>query len=116
MIEHKSEERDGYLYIECHGTYEPGDFKRHDHILYEKLLTLRPERVLVNCLRVDGQITVLEKHFAAEELARRTGGAKVALLYGREKTDGHYENVATNRGATVKVFADEDKALAWLLE
>ena len=74
-------------------------------------------KIFVDSHARTGQVSVTDIYQGAVMLANKLGpGNRVAVLV-NQLTDDHtlFENVATNRGAIVSYFQNEDSALDWLL-
>jgi len=74
------------------------------------------DMILVDSRTRSGELSVADTFRGGELLAERLGlGARVAVLVS-ELTSRHsfFEDVATNRGATLEYFLEEDAARRWL--
>jgi hypothetical protein len=78
-------------------------------------------RLLIDVRGMSGALDTLETfEFAGHELPRREAVRRLlrsAILDRPENIERirFFETVAVNRGLNVKIFADEDKAIEWLL-
>jgi len=73
------------------------------------------DRAIVDLRAVDGPIPDLERFFAGERVAAVLGGrVRVAVLARAVDINKLGENTAVNRGARIRVTADEGEAEAFL--
>lgn len=72
-------------------------------------------RVLIDITAMGGAIPPRDRFLLGTQAARIWGQrVRAAFLAPPAQITHFFENVATNNGATVQVFADRDAALAWL--
>jgi hypothetical protein len=73
---------------------------------------------LVDIRGADGRLSVLENHVAAATFRGRMGTAVSAVaivdLATHDENSDMFEITATNRGATVRFFVEDQAAAAWL--
>ncbi len=75
-------------------------------------------KILVNSLAVDGDLTTLERYQLGVEIAayimQRQKNTRLAIVGLPPAIDGFGVRVAQNRGMTVEVFSTQQEALNWL--
>lgn len=114
-------QRDEYTIVTVSGEYSGEAAKSSFLALLEKI-DGNSTPILVDLRSLQGLTQDLLKvyeyaQFIAQELVQRGLYLKLAYLYQEDSTLSieHFgENVAVNRGTNVKVFNDEQKAIAWL--
>jgi hypothetical protein len=75
-------------------------------------------RILVNCLALNGKLSTSERYNLGAELVAylRQGGMKprMAFVGKPPAVDGFGVRVGQNRGVTTEVFSSQQEALNWL--
>jgi len=75
-------------------------------------------KILVNSLSVDGELSTLERYQIGVEVAayimQRQMNPRLAFVGQPPAIDGFGVRVARNRGMTVEVFSSQQEALNWL--
>jgi hypothetical protein len=77
------------------------------------------EKVLFDCRSMTGDIDVLDRFDVGQYSASTVPHTVRIAVLGREDhilPDRFFENVVRNRGLTLTVFSDMDKAVEWLLK
>jgi hypothetical protein len=124
-LDYKIEPQPGHLRLICEGRYEPslnGEFS--DQVLgaCEKY---RPSKMLIDTLRVEGEMSTMDRYNLATlsakkylegKLAGKIPGCRFAFVGSNPLVDPKRfgETVAVNRGIDLKVFTEMKEALAWL--
>jgi len=72
-------------------------------------------RVLVDLTEVREAVPNFDRFHLGEATAAQLRGLRLAVIDLTEASDSFIETVALNRGATMRIFATEGEALAWLL-
>lgn len=114
------EEHDDFLRIKYAG------YENIDEFFYsiEKALKICQEKnyskVILDVIDVDFTfVSGMNKYHAGEKIAklsRHHEPIKVAVVGPKKYYDGFVDNVATNRGALIKMFTETNNALHWLRE
>ena len=75
-------------------------------------------KILVNSLAVDGELSTLERYSLGTEVAaylqQRHIEARLAFVGKPPAIDGFGVRVAQNRGVTTEVFSSQEEARSWL--
>lgn len=76
----------------------------------------RPTKVLIDCTKVMGRLSVVDTYFHVREYPFQSYRAKVAVVDNAEHVDydSFHETTAANVGFYIKFFRDIDEALKWL--
>ena len=76
------------------------------------------DRILVDCLAVDGEVSTLDRYSLGAEVAaylrQREVKPKLAIVGKPPTIDGFGVRVGQNRGITTEVFSSQQAALKWL--
>ena len=110
--------RDGYLLLKASGQVTLSEavaaYKRGCDLLAEQGF----DRLLVDTLAVEGELSTLERYELARTMAEycknRSINPKVAIVGEGPTVDGFGVRVASNQGIAVEMFSDPQLALAWL--
>jgi hypothetical protein len=109
--------RDGYLEI---GVAGPWSLENVYHLIdatRRECDRLALGRVLVDSRAMTGKPTEMGRFKGGVRTAEVLGGKiRVALVSRPDLITRFGENAAVNRGANLRVWADRDQALAWLLQ
>lgn len=57
----------------------------------------------------------MDRFLIGEYLASVLRGIKMAIVYKKIYANKFFEDTAVNRGASIKVFPDQETALQWLM-
>lgn len=116
---------EGFLRVRLAGEFSVTEANDCAVNMFESVVEHGIQKVLVDCLQLEGEPTILQRfvhatfaartmdQFAANDILRSTRFAYV----GQEPLINRYTfgaSVAINRGIIVKVFSSEDEALEWL--
>ena len=110
---------EGYLHITFSGPFSPEAARRSVDEMAAACKRERCENVLFDCRPMSGDLSVMNRFEVAEYGALKIPySVKIAMLGRIDQTlpDNFFENVARNRGVTLTVFTDIDKAIKWLKE
>ena len=108
-----------YLLIEFFGEFSVEAGKQCVDRMMEACLKQRQSRVLLDCRRMTGSMTVISRFQVAEYGAFSLDFLNRFALVNRDDVllpDNFVENVAINRGMDMKIFTDFDAAEQWLTE
>jgi len=113
--------RDGYLEVLFGGVYDGPPFRFPEFLerIFGACEQHRCRRVLLDHSRVGYQTDILAEHNVGEAVAQAIPlGVRLAFVAPASTAPhpSHFETVAVNRGARVRVFWDWQEALNWLLE
>jgi hypothetical protein len=116
-LEFSIHEEPGYLVIGVEGTFEIGDMKRMIQTLMVEGKKRGYDRALVDISKIEGPIKQFDRFLIGQHAAENwREGLRVAVVYRAEEINKFAEGVATSRGANLRVLADVESALHWLLE
>lgn len=108
-----------FIHITFSGRFTPEVAKRCVDEMVAACKREKCAKVLFDCRPMAGDMSVMNRF----EIARYGAvtiphSVKIAMLARRDQisTDNFFENVARNRGVTVTVFSEIDKAIRWLRE
>ncbi len=111
-------EQDGYLEAEIQDTTSFPELKRQLSEILKACTNRKPPKLLLNFTSLQGHWSTVDRFEIGEiggQLAPHVG--RIAALAREPMIDPKKfgVQVARNRGLTVDVFYDREKALAWLL-
>jgi hypothetical protein len=110
-------EEPGYLVVGVEGTFEVGDMKSMIQSLMVEGKKRGYDRALVDISRVEGPIKQFDRFLIGQHAAENwRPGLRVAVVYRAEEINKFAEEVATSRGANLRVVPDVESALHWLME
>ena len=111
------QKKDGYLAAQIRGEWETLSLREAFQAIKGMAATEQLNRILVDAFAVSRPRTEMHRFTLGEDLAHIFHQQfKIAILYKPEFTNKFAEDTAANRGARVRVFGDEAKALEWLLQ
>jgi hypothetical protein len=113
--------REGYLEVQFGGAYNGPSYRSREYLerIFHACEQHQCSRVLLDHTRVIYQTDILAEHSVGEALAQMAPpGVRLAFVspISTLPHPSHFETVAVNRGARVRVFWDRQQALAWLLK
>jgi hypothetical protein len=86
--------------------------------IFDRAKEERVNKILVNTLAVDGELTTLERYTLAMDLVaylkEREMNPRLANVGKPPTTNGFAVRVGQNRGVSVEVFSSQQEALSWL--
>jgi len=105
-----------YLILQLIGFHTPAMQRPLATELFSMMATTGIRRALIDGREQHRRMETLEGHQFWEEMAARVPrGAKLAAVVGWQIAGPPFiENVAINRGVTIRYFNDIDQALGWL--
>ena len=117
--------KDDYIHVDVTGTFLLSEANECSVSIFEALAEHGVHRVLVDCRKLEGEPTTMERFvlatFAALEFSKfaESGvprGTRFSYVGHEPLVDKRRfgETVATNRGLTVRVFTDYQQAIEWL--
>lgn len=110
-------EEPGYLVIAVEGDYEIGDMKRMIQGLMVESEKRGFDRALVDISKIEGPIKQFDRFLIGQHAAELwRPRLRVAVVYRAEEINRFTEEVATSRGANMRIFPDVESALHWLME
>jgi hypothetical protein len=112
-------DKGSYLLIEFFGEFSVETGKRCVDQMMEACLEHHRSRVLLDCRRMTGSMSVISRFQVAEYGAFSLDFLARFALVNRDDVllpDKFVENVAINRGMDLKIFTDFDAAEQWLTE
>jgi hypothetical protein len=110
---------EGYIHITFSGQFSPEAAKRCVDEMVAACTREKCAKVLFDCRPMAGDMSVMNRFDIAQYGAVTIPSSlKIAMLGRRDQLlpDNFFENVARNRGVTVTVFSEIDKAIRWLKE
>ena len=110
------EERDGYLEARFLGAFAVDRFNRQAEAASKACRVKKLKKLLVDLLRLDANLSTLERYELASHAVRVSAGLRVALLVIPTFLDPNKFGlmVAQNRGLVVDAFTERQKAVDWL--
>jgi hypothetical protein len=107
---------EAFVYVRVLGTYAGADDTLAGmSTIAEQCRAAQCWRVLLDLTSMIGSIPQLDRFLLGTRAARIWGQRlRVAILARPQEINHFFENVATNNGANVRVFADREAAQAWL--
>ena len=110
-------EEPGYLVIGVEGSFEIGDMKKMIQALVVESKKRGHDRALVDISRVEGPIKQFDRFLIGQHAAENwRAGLRVAVVYRAGEINRFAEEVATSRGANLRVVPDVQSGLHWLME
>jgi hypothetical protein len=110
-------EEPGYLVINVTGTFEVGELKKMIKSLMIDSEKRGYNRALFDISGVKGPIKQFDRFLIGQHAAEHwRPGLRVAVVYRAEDINRFAEGVATSRGANLRVVADVQSGLHWLME
>lgn len=110
-------DRGSFLLVEFFGTFSIQAGKQCVDKMAEASLELGRPKVLLDCRRMLGDLSVIARFQVAEYGATKSHQLRQLALVGSKDAvlpDRFAESVAVNRGMNMKVFTDFDEAVLWL--
>jgi hypothetical protein len=109
---------DGVLHVRLSGKF-PNELLRKGTNLFQPLADACPthncNKVLIDARDLQVDLDTFGLLRAGEDVASMTRmGIHIAILAREDMLDPFFEDVAVNRGASVKVFTELDTARSWL--
>jgi len=110
------EDRDGYLEARFLGAFAVARFNRQSEAASQACRERKLKKLLVDLLRLQGNLSTLERYEIASYAVRVSAGLMVALLVVPAFLDPNKFGimVAQNRGLIVDAFTERQKAIDWL--
>ena len=110
--------KDGVLYVHLSGEF-PREMLDKSENLFQPLADAcavhQCDKAFIDARELKANLGTLGLFRAGEETVPLTrAGLRIALLAREDMVDRFFEDVAANRGGTVKVFTDPDAAYNWL--
>jgi hypothetical protein len=116
----KFESQEGFLLATLAGPVSLKEAIEFAKNIYDTAAERGFGKVLVDCLAVDGALSVVDRYELGEEIAEycknRSMIPSVALLGKPPLMTGFYAQVAWNRGVLVKAFSERQAAVEWFDE
>jgi len=110
-------EEPGYLVVGVTGTFEIAEMKKMIQDLVLEGAKRGYDRALVDISKVEGPIKQFDRFLIGQHAAEYwRPGLRVAVVYRAEEINRFAEDVATSRGANLRVLPDVQSALHWLME
>ena len=110
-------EEPGYLVIGVEGTFEIGEMKKMIQALVIESEKRGYDRALLDISKIEGPIKQFDRFLIGQHAAEHwRPGLRVAVVYRPEEINRFAEGVATSRGANLRVVADVQSGLHWLME
>ena len=114
------EKKLSYIYFKAKGKYFEGEESKILDQFIQKCKEYNCYRLLLNCEDVDFNVRTMNNFIIGTKIAEKCGKPgemiKIACVRGSKLTDYFIETVAVNRGASFRIFSDENEAIEWLLE
>jgi hypothetical protein len=108
-------EADGYLFITVKGPWSLGSVSQAVKDIGKETRKRAHTRILVDARLLDAPTIGLHRFLIGQEVSEHWRGIKAAVVRPADLIDKFGEDAAVNRGAQVKVLADIDDALSWLM-
>ena len=110
------EEQDGYLEARFLGAFAVDRFKRQAEAASRACRERQLKKLLVDLLRLDANLSTLDRYELASHAVRVSAGLRVALLVIPTFLDPNKFGllVAQNRGLVVDAFTERHKAVDWI--
>jgi len=110
------EDRDGYLEARFLGAFAVDRFNQQAEAASQACRERRLKKLLVDLLRLDANLSTIERYELASHAVRVSAGLRVALLVVPRFLDPNKFGimVAQNRGLVVDAFTERQKAVDWL--
>ena len=108
-----------YLHLTISGDFSPAGAKHAVDVLADRCSQEQCYKVLFDCRSVLGEMPGPDRYELAQYGARVLGPRIKSAMLAREdqiSPDRFFENVAVNRGLTLKVFSDLPAAIEWLMK
>jgi len=108
---------EGYLHITFSGPFSLDAARRAVDTMVAACAREQCTKVLFDCRSMTGNLTVINRFNVAEYGGMTIpSSVKIAMLGRVDQIlpDNFFENVARNRGVSVTVFHEIDKAIEWL--
>jgi hypothetical protein len=108
---------EGYLHIEFAGEFSIPAAKRSVDTMMDACMKMSCTKVLFDCRCMTGSLSTMDRYDVAQYGSDKIDHIIRVAMLGRDDQilpDKFFENVAVNRGLTLKVFTDIDEAVAWL--
>ena len=115
--EYLLEKKTDYISFTIYGRYNADKFESYGKMIAETCKKEKVNKVLVNALDLKGtDLSVLERYFIGERIADLLPAIKMAVVWPEKHITNFAETVALNRGGFVKVLANVENAIRWLLD
>ena len=112
------ETQDGVLIVTAHGDAAFDAALRLLKEACDAAAAKQLNRILVDCLAMEGEFSTLERYTLGVEVAtyivQRQMNHRLALVGKLPTLDGFGVRVAQNRGLTTEFFSNQQEALNWL--
>jgi len=108
---------DDYVVVRFSGAFSPAAGREVVDAMAKASQEQGLARILLDCREMSGDLTILGRFEVAEYGARVISRDTVVALVGREEDilpDHFFESAAQSRGVRVKVFTNDQEAVAWL--
>jgi hypothetical protein len=109
--------REGYIEVDFAGEFSPAAAMKVVDAMVGACAEAACPKILLDCRRMRGTISVIERFDMAEYGARVIPSRiKVAMLGRKDQIlpDRFFESAAVSRGVHVQVFTREEEATGWL--
>ena len=110
--------KDGLLLVTASGNFVFNAALRLLKQIFDSAKEKEVNKILLNSLAVDGQLSAAERYTLAVELVayikQRQMNPRLAIVGKPPATTGFGALVAQNRGVTTEVFSSQPEALSWL--
>ena len=113
FIEYKT--TSDFLLVTFNGLWTKDDMETSVKEIGIEAEKLKAKRILLNLRDLSSPLSEMNRFYAGELLASVLGKYKIAGFAQTEKINRFGENVAVNRGARFKMFANEPDAIDWLI-
>ena len=117
LVKYETEVHDRYVRINVTGQYDFDEMMDLVEPFRDATVNAGRTRLLVDCSRLPGNVSVPDKFFIGEKIAKTfRSEIKCALIMPTGTITRLGEMVAVNRGASFLVTDSETEALTWLLD
>lgn len=105
----------GYLFITAKGPWSLRSVRQAVKDIGEETRARGHTRILVDARLLDAPRIGFHRFLVAQEMSEQWRGIKAAVVHSAELIDRFGEAIAINGGAHVRVLADIDEAVTWLM-
>ena len=103
-----------FLLVTFNGLWEKNDMEKSIKEIGFEAEKQNVKRMLFDLRELSSPLSEMNRFYAGELIASFLGRYKIAGFAQAEKINRFAENVAVNRGAQFKMFANENMAIEWL--
>ncbi len=104
----------GFLLVTFNGLWTTNDIESSIKEIGIEAEKRKTKRILFDLCGLSSPLSEMDRFYAGELIASFLGKYKIAGFAQAEKINRFAENVAVNRGAQFRMFANEPKAIEWL--